>query len=420
MMDEDKNDPANKNGKSFITSIHTFFYDLNQKTGVGAKATVLIFAVIFILMFWRIGSYPPYFDELVDFGTYVQVNHVFDHEVGLEKTSWFWKSMHTHGAVESPVYGIVTEVGLRLFGLTLFGVRIFPALIAFLSLILIYLALKKFFSRYLLLCFIILLSLSTWYLLVARSGSISGFSISLSLIAFSLLLLLFDRKRALGLAVLAGISAALIPYGYTVIRLWLPILLLVAILNYKRIEKYNFIAYLSTIFVICSIQISNLSESLTMYFFGRGEGLNTMGKLPDGGYNIPFILQKLNENLSMTYNLLLGRNDPGHFWNVNMVKDFSSGDVVLYPKFLVIFMIFGLVFCVVHIFTKRRPLLFMLVALFFIGLLPDLCSGLGTPNLVRSTMLFAPLYFLIAYGVYYLFSWVYHLTGERLKKLLPF
>jgi hypothetical protein len=420
-MDEAKNGPAaNQNGKSLITSVHTFFQDLNQRTSAGTKATILVFVAIFLCMFWRLGSYPPYFDELVDFGIYVQVNHVFDHEVGLEKTSWFWKSMHTHGAVESPVYGLVTEIGLRLFGLTLFGVRIFPVLLAFLSLILMYFALKKFLSRYLLLCFISLMALSTWYLLVTRSGSISGFSISLSLIAFSLLLMLFERKRALGLAVLAGISAALIPYGYTVIRLWLPILIFLAIVSYKRIEKYNLIAYLSTIFVICSIQISNLSESLTMYFFGRGEGLNTMAKLPDGGYNFPFILQKLNENLTLTFNILLGRNDPGHFWNVNLVKDFSSGEVVLYPKFLVFFLIVGFIFCAVHIFTKRRPLLLVPATLFLIGLAPDMISGLGVPNVVRSTMLLVPLYFLIAYGVYYLFNSGLHLSGQRLKKMFPF
>jgi hypothetical protein len=132
---------------------------------------------------------------------------------------------------------MVIELGLRLFGLTLFGVRFFPALIEFGALILTFFAFRKYFPQYLLLSFILLMALSPWHLLVARSGGIQGFSVSQYLIALSMFVLLIDRKRSVGLAILAGISTATIPYGYAGIRLLLPLLVLLAIVCFRRIEK---------------------------------------------------------------------------------------------------------------------------------------------------------------------------------------
>ena len=46
-----------------------------------------------------------------------------------------------------------------------------------------------------------------------------GFSVSQYLVALSMFVLLIDRKRSVGLAILAGISTATISYGYA----WDPI-----------------------------------------------------------------------------------------------------------------------------------------------------------------------------------------------------
>jgi hypothetical protein len=408
-------------GKSFIYHVNSFLSTIREqirRLSLETKIVLAVFIMIFIFMFWRIGSYPGYFNNMVDHMIYVQVSKVLDHTVVSETTKWYWTSMHSHGAVESPLYGIVIEIGLRLFGLTLFGVRIIPALIEFLALILAYLALRKYFSKYLLLSIILLLALSPWHLITARSGGIYGFSISLYIIVLSMFALLIEKKRAVGLAVLAGVSAAIIPYGYSSIRLLLPFLVFLAIINHRKIEKYNLYTYLSIILVVCSIQISNLPESLNMYFFARGEGLNNVAKLADGSYNIPFIIQKLKENFTCTYNLILGRSESG-FFNVNIAKNCYAPDVVLYPKFLVPFLIIGFIYCVIHIFKKKRPVLIMPVLLFCMGLLPNMMSGIGVPDLLRSIMLLIPIYFLIGYGVYSLFGTIYCLVGNQFRKTLP-
>src|SRR5216117_1496395 len=379
----------------------------------------LVFAVVLLVMFWRLGSYPPYFNDMVDLGIHMEVNKVFDHADISNKVNWYWKDMHSAGAYESPPYGMVIEPGLRRFGLTLFGVRFFPALIEFGALILTFFAFRKYFPQYLLLSFILLMALSPWHLLVARSGGIQGFSVSQYLIALSMFVLLIDRKRSVGLAILAGISTATIPYGYAGIRLLLPSLVLLAIVCFRRIEKYNLFAYLGTILAICAIQIGDFPRSLQMYFYARGENLISVGRrLPNGGYDFAFVAHKLNENFHLLFKMIMGLNEKA-FWNVNVASCITpTADAVLYPKLLVPFFIVGVVYSLAHAYTQKRFILAMPVLFLLLGLVPDMMAGAGVPNLTRSIMLLAPMYFLITYGAYSLFCSIYTISSDRLRVAL--
>jgi MFS family permease len=378
--------------------------------------STLVFAVVLLVMFWRLGSYPPYFNDMVDQGIHMEVNKVFDHADISNKVNWYWKDMHSSAAYESPLYGMVIELGLRLFGLTLFGVRFFPALIEFGALILTFFAFRKYFPQYLLLSFILLMALSPWHLLIARSGGIQAFSISLYLIALSTLVLLINRKRSVGLAILAGISTAVIPYGYAGIRLVLPLLVLLAIVCFRRIEKYNLFAYLGTILAICAIQIGDFPRSLQMYFYARGENLISVArKLPNGGYDLAFIAHKLNENFNLLFRMIMGLNEKA-FWNVNVASNLAAIKyAVLYPKFLVPLFIVGLVYSLAHAYKQKRFILAMPVLLLIVGLVPNMMSGFGIPDLLRSITLLVPIYFLITYGAYSLFCSIYTISSDKLR-----
>lgn len=384
-------------------------------TDIEKKIIFWVFILFFVLMFWRIGDYPSYLNDLVEHQIHVQVNKVFENADVSGIVKWNWASMHGHGAFESPVFSAVVEIGLRVFGLTILGVRLFPALIEYFSLILVFFAFKRYFSKYLLFSFLLLMGLSPWHLMAVRAGSIYGLSISMFLISLSMFVLLLERKRSVWIALIAGISAGIIPYGYSSLRLLLPLLLFLAIINYRKFEKFNFYIYMSTILVICSIQISNFPSAIKMYFFARGEGLNNIGKLADGSYNMPFIIQKLKENFVILYKMLVGSNSPESFWNVNIAANFWSGDVVLYPKFLFPFLAFGFICCLVNAFLKKKPILLMPILLFFMGCLPNMMSGVGNPNIYRSMMLLVPIYFLIAYGIYVFFGMLHDIVGETIK-----
>src|SRR4029453_711354 len=376
----------------------------------------LVFAVVLLVMFWRLGSYPPYFNDMVDQGIHMEVNKGFDHADISNKVNWYWKKMHSSGAYQSPLYGMVIELVLRLFGLTLFGVRFFPNLLEFGALILTFFAFRKYFPQYLLLSFILLMALSPWHLLIARSGGIQGFSISQYLIALSMFVLLIDRKRSVGLAILAGISTATIPYGYAGVLLGFPLLVLFAIVCFRRIEKYNLFTYLGTILAICAIQIGDFPRSLQMYFYARGENLlSAARRLPNGGYALSFIAHKLNENFHLLFKMIMGLNEKA-FWNVNVARTLTAvSDVVLYPKFLVPLFIVGLVYSLAHAYKQKRFILAMPVLLLLLGLVPNMMSGFGIPDLLRSITLLVPIYFLITYGAYSLFCSIYTISSDRLR-----
>ena len=223
-------------------------------------------------------------------------------------------------------------------------------------------------------------------------------------------------KRSVGLAILAGISAATIPYGYAGIRLLLPLLLLLAIVSFRRIEKYNLFAYLGTILAICALQIGDFPHAFQMYFFARGETLISMGRrLPNGRYDLAFIAHKLNENFHFLFKMIMGLNDKA-YWNVNIASSLAAiGDTVLYPKFLVPLFIAGLIYSLVHAYKQKRFILAMPVLLLLPGLATNVMSGAGIPNLPRSIMLLVPIYFLIAYAAYTLFCSIYALSSDRLR-----
>jgi hypothetical protein len=57
----------------------------------------------------------------------------------------------------------------------------------------------------------------------------------------------------------------------------------------------------------------------------------------------------------------------------------------------------------------------MPVLLLLLGLVPNMMSGIGVPNLLRSITLLVPIYFLITYGAYSLFCSIYTISSDRLR-----
>jgi hypothetical protein len=186
-----------------------------------------------------------------------------------------------------------------------------------------------------------------------------------------------------------------------------------AIVCFRRIEKYNLFAYLGTILAICAIQIGDFPRSLQMYFSASGENLiSAARRLPNGGLDLAFIAHKLNENFHLLFKMIMGLNEKA-FWNVNLAR--TGADAVLYPKFLVPLFIVGLIYSLAHAYKQKRFILAMPALLLLVGLVPNMMSGIGIPNLLRSITLLVPIYFLITYGAYSLFCSIYTISSDRLR-----
>ena len=384
-----------------------------------SKVVWIVFATAFFALTWRLGSYPAYFNDIVEHMIHVQVDRIFDHMDVSNLVTWYWTAMYTHQAYTSPVFSLFVEAGLRLFGLTLFGVRIFPALFNFGALLLAYFGLKRFLPRNLVLMFVLLLALSPWNLLYARSGGIFALSLGMYLVSVSMLLLMQGRKRSVPFAILAGLSVALLPYGYVALRILFLLLAFVVFYASARFDRTNYLVFFSTASLVVSIQLGNLKDSLDQFFNARGEGLNTYAKLADGTYDFGLLFGKIRDNARVLLNQLLGGNVPKEFFDLNIADNFYRGDVVLYPKFLVPFLVLGLGFCLYHLIFKRKALPGLIVLFFAAGLVPGMMSGIGQPNLSRGMLLLVPIYLLVAYGMYHAFLVVHAWVSVKRPRLVP-
>jgi hypothetical protein len=113
--------------------------------------------------------------------------------------------------------------------------------------------------------------------------------------------------------------------------------------------------------------------------------------------------------------MIMGLNGNA-FWNVNVASTMTpTADVVLYPRFLVPLFIVGLVYSLAHAYKQKRFILAMPVLLFLLGLVPNMMSGFGIPDLLRSITLLVPIYFLITYGAYSLFCSIYTISSNTVR-----
>lgn len=373
---------------------------------------LLIFTFLFIISFWCLGNFPDILDQHVDFGIHPQVNKVFDHIIIPEDTGWIWQDMHLGMAGRSPIYGGLVELGLRLFGLTLFGVRIFQAIFCYLVLILLYAVMKKFYPRKFTLTFLVLFATSPWYLTLARSGGIAGFSLSLAILVICLVALLVNKENVGAIIpVLAGIAVAIIPYGYVVIRPFFLLLPLVAIFYFHKINKNNLLIFLMVILAIVSVQFFDFQKATQAFYSARGE--STIGVLLGGGGLGSAELDNIKHNINLEFNFLFGLNELNNFWNPPLAHSFWIPDIVVYPRFLVPFFIFGLLICLIRFFMKPSMKRLVPIFLFGLGVLPGtVLSALGGPSISRDLLVFLPLYFFIAYCLYWIFLSLQRVIGS--------
>jgi hypothetical protein len=364
---------------------------------------------ILLIMTWRIGSCPDMLDNYVDGEVHPQVNKVFDHIITPHDITWDWIELYQGQAGRSPIFGALIELGLRLFGLTLFGIRIFPAILGFFSLIFTYYTMNKFYPKNLSLLFILLLSTSPWYMTMIRSGGFTGFSVSLVLLAVSAVALLIKHDyKGIMISILAGILVALLPYGYMIIRPIYLLLILLAIFYIGRIKIRNFILFLLCLVAIFSPQFNHLPASINSFFFARGESMYTsVDQTNLKNTDFTALKEKLKTNLQTQLNCLLGRNQLFNFWNPNIAYCYWAPDIVLFPRFLVPFLVLGFLICLIGFLRKWTMYYFTPLLFLGVSLVPGTLSAIGDPNLSRDSLMVAPVYFLIALSLYQFLKFLY-------------
>ena len=391
-------------------------------------------AVLGVLVF-RLNSFPLFFDDFVANAVTQPVNIALDGYTEMRDVTWTWTDMNQDWAGRSPIFTAVSFLGIKIFGLTLFGVRISGVLFAFSTLLLLHYTLSQRFAllaerpdadaspgcasaihpaKWFSFLFIALLVTSPWYLAVVRSGGIVGFGVSLVLLSVCLVTLLFRLGEGVlyewVLPAAAGLSVAILPYGYSVTRIIAILLPVWVWIHTKQLGKKRVLVFTAAIFALLSLQIPTLPHSIKMYFNGRQETLFSFGRELPGA---ALVAERLTYNIETIMKYFLGLNQPEHYLNVPLASSFWYPDNVLYPKFLVPVLFLGLVLTIWHGFVKKKFIYFFPVLFLGVAILPGLLCKLGNAEQSRLSIAVLPMYYLIAYAFYCIMA----LVAPRIEKI---
>lgn len=225
----------------FISRLNQSLLDFTQKKWVSRTIVLirknskyLFLMIIFVVLFYNLKSLPTSLDDCVGDAIRPPVEKVFDHLKNQPDITWIWQDMDQSNVGKSPIFAAITEIGLRIFGLNNFGVRVIHTLLSFLVLIFAFFLLKKNNGTLFATIFISLLVSAPWYLTVARSGGGIGFALNLFILSVGMLYLLLQEKKSIIIPIIAGLSVAILPYGYAILRLYPPLIIVWAILNLKK------------------------------------------------------------------------------------------------------------------------------------------------------------------------------------------
>ncbi|MBN2531350.1 MAG: glycosyltransferase family 39 protein [Spirochaetales bacterium] len=380
----------------------------NDRIKIGLDIFMIVY-ILFLLLI-SLNSFPRDFIYCEADAARQPVEKVFDNMESHPEIGWLWQDMNQAGVGKSPVYSFFVEIGLRLFGFTLFGLRIFPVLFACGNLILFYFILKRYFDIRIVYPFFLLLVSSPWYLLITRSATGVGFGMSLIIFSLSMLVLFHKSKSWVVVPVLTGISIALLPYGYANAK-HLPVLFILWILiNIKKLKVRRVLTVLAAILVCIIPQFFDLRKALYNYNRSDGETLTYCWQYEKDP--IGFIFERVSSNLLLQIRTLLGITDEPGTWNEMVVQTLYKRSDLYYPRFLVPFFVFGFIYSGYRFFRLKKKHEGAIFLFFLASFVPGLASGLGNPNPGRDYLMVLPLYYYIALSFSFLFETILMADSE--------
>lgn len=225
---------------------------------------ILIVATAAILRFWHLGQNPPglFMDEASNgYNAYSIIKTARD-----EYGNFLPLTFRTFGDY-NPAFSVYTLVpSITLFGLSEFSVRLPSALLGTLTVLLTYFLVKKMVGeiqaskefplstetvRKLPLLSAFFLTISPWHIQFSRYDHEANFMLFFSVLAVTLLVYSFKKHNLLSLS---AISFALALNSYHAAKVWIPLLLLLLVIVYKK-EILNFKSKLILPFIIMVISL---------------------------------------------------------------------------------------------------------------------------------------------------------------------
>ncbi len=378
-----------------------------KRTQIFEKYEKVILVSLFVigilvrfLYFWK---FPAGFNQdeaSIGYDVFADLNYGFDRN-GYHNPvySVAWGSGH------SGLYMLLLRPFIRLFGLSIFSVRIVNVIFGCIGLFAFYGILKKLRGKEFALLGLFFMMINPWHIMMSRWGLECNLFPNIFLIAFYFFVKGQEKSY---FYYLAAFFFSLSLYAYGTSYMFIPVFLLIAVIYLLRKKAISVkeILISGSIFTLVAIPILIF---MAVNFLGLPEqnwGFLSFPKLIDGRYNTTVtvlggnFLQRVLTNLKTFGKILIFQND-GLPWNA------ISGYGVFY--------FFSLPFAILGIFAllkdpknQGRILLYsMLPASLVLASLSDL-------NINRANIIFVLLIYLVVEGIYFIKVW----TGKPFYLLL--
>ncbi|MCX9011390.1 MAG: glycosyltransferase family 39 protein [Candidatus Methanoperedens sp.] len=358
---------------------------------IGISARVLLF-----------GSIPPGLNQdeaSTGYDAYAILNYGMDRN-GFHNpvhiTSW--------GSGQSALYVYFAMPFIALFGLNVMAIRAVNLVFGIISLLVFYFLVKRVSNRPVALLSLFLLVISPWHIMMSRWAIDANLFPSVFLMAVFLLVLSFDDKRFLPASLFVF---ALSLYAYPTAFFIIPIYLLVVLsylLYHKKIDIKNDFKNLGTGILLFAFTALPIFLFVIINYF-------KMDSIHTALFSVPRLTGP--PRFSVASSLFNSDSQGGFYQNIIEVLKIiiNQDDGLIWnsiPEYGYMFL-FSLPFLVVgflklvseNVFSKTRKFEKSFVFLAWLAVSFLLGSLLTPPNINRINILFIPLIFLIAAGIYY-------------------
>ncbi len=394
----------------------------------------LLMFVAFTVIFYRLDRFRTDYYLWSEPGLYDLVR-IMDGKLNPLEYSVVWGQGRQTTSGENIFYVAMAVAFFKLLGVKFLTIRMLNATAALITLPLVYLCVKRFFSSSAALLTLFLISFSTWHWHYIRSETHVFFTVPLALLAYCFFLNGLS-KPSLPAFFAAGIVCGIMPYFYAPLRI-IPIVLLLYLIirsfiirtpvnqnNNKLLSlvKVKILPHLLLIlgFSIPTLpQFQHLQQVKNVYFSGRGEQVFNMTKHPH-------IMKKFIDDPSLEppYPISLRIKVAGKiiFSNLQkLMKNFAGlmpgrtawDETNFVRAFLFPFVIVGIFACLANI--KKEPYLIMLIWTFF-GIAPTLAANMVLA--ARPLPVLVPIHFFAAQGIIVVLSELSGLFSKILGRIV--
>lgn len=282
---------------------------------------------------------------------------------------------------------------ISVLGLSVFSFRLTMAVFSCLTLIVFYLLAKHIRGRNFALVAVFFLAINPWHIMATRWALESNLLPCFLLFGIYFTVISYEKQQHL---ILASIFLALSVYAYGTAFFFLPLYLILCVFWLKRpINKKYFLIALSVftliILPIFACQVLNVLDMDTVEIFGL-----TLPKLTEArqmstsvfsGEGLSSAISNFTSSLAIIFNQTDG-----------LPYNFSSSSGLYYFFGIPLFII-GIIKCIRDYKISELPLVFALISCF-------VCLFFIEPNINRINMIWLPLIYFMALGLYWLLEFL--------------